>query len=377
MDIPCPIVRKGKIIISSDQTQKTEHMSEKCNNSAERLAEVLSQFGVGTDPDWIAVVLFIRNLLKKLTIYTDEKKAEIQREVARELLTKDFTKQHLTEVMAMLDMYIMQTIGAMELEEALTKEKRSAAKLLNEMDEIIYSMHGSNERQNRKLDAFKERTVGVIRSEADKSVIVDSVRRMFNELITEFKQEAEELHARAKMLERTANFDPLLTELYNRRAFDAYLQEMALKQRRSDMPLSVMMIDVDHFKSVNDTFGHQAGDDVLRALARVLKAHAIQYQGFVARYGGEELAVVARLDASAAWIKAEAIRSSVEAYDFRVRTNGQLEKQVNFSISIGVAEWQKGWEAGDLVRAADQALYEAKHTGRNKVCEFCPAPKAD
>lgn len=352
-------------------------MTEKCNNGTDRLAEVLSQFGVGNDPDWIAVVLFIRNLLKKLTIYSDEKKAEIQREVARELVTKDFSKQHLTEVVAMLDMYIMQTIGALELEEALTREKRSAAKLINEMDAIIDSMHGSNERQNRKLDAFKERTVGVIRSDADKSVIVDRVRRMFSELITEFKQEAEELHARAQVLEKTANFDPLLTELYNRRAFDAYLQEMALKQRRSDTPLSIMMIDVDHFKQVNDTHGHQAGDDVLRALARVLKAHAIQYQGFVARYGGEELAVVAKLDASAAWVKAEAIRSSVEAYDFRVRTNGQLETQINFTVSIGVAEWQKGWEASDLVCSADRALYEAKKAGRNRVCEHRPDSETD
>lgn len=342
----------------------------KCNG-AEHLAEVLSKFGVGSDPDWIAVVLFVRNLLSKLTIYTDDKKAEIQKEVANELLKKDFSKEHFETIIAMLDMYIMQTIGATELEEALTQEKRSAALLLNEMDEIIYSMHGTNERQNRKLDAFKERTVGAIQSGESSSVIVDRVRRMFNELITEFKQEAEELQARAKMLERTANFDPLLTELYNRRAFEAYLHETILHQRRDDTPLSIMMIDVDHFKIVNDTHGHQAGDDVLHALARILKAHAIQYQGFAARYGGEELAVVCKgLDVSSAWIKGEAIRTSVEHYDFRVRANGKLKTKINFTVSIGVAEWQEGWEAGDLVSAADQALYKAKNSGRNQVREY-------
>ena len=331
----------------------------------------MEQFGVGNDPDWIAVVLFIRNLLTRLSIYTDDKKAEIQKEVARELLKKDFSKEHFETVIAMMDMFIMQTIGALELDEALTREKRSAAQLINEMDDIIYSMHGTNDRQNRKLEAFKERTVGIIRSSEDRSVIVARVRQMFNELITEFKQEAEELHAKAQMLERTANFDPMLTELHNRRAFNAYLQDAVSKQSKEGTSLSLMMLDVDHFKKVNDTYGHQAGDDVLHALARILTAHAIQYQGFTARYGGEELVVVVKgMDQLVAGIKAEAIRAGVEGYDFRTRTNGQLEEKVNFTVSIGVAEWQAGWDAGQLVSAADAALYEAKNTGRNRVCEY-------
>lgn len=334
------------------------------------MATALRQFGIGNEPDWIAVVLFIRNLLTKLSIYTDEKKAEIQEEVAKELVKKDFSASHFEEIIAMLDMYIMQTIGALELEEALTREKRSAAQLINEMDEIIDSMHGSNERQNRKLDAFKERTVGVIRSSADKSIIVSKVRGLFNELIAEFKQEAADLHAKAQMLEHTANFDPMLTELHNRRAFDAFLQDAVTKQQKESISLSLMMIDVDHFKQVNDTYGHQTGDDVLRALSRILTAHAIQYQGFVARYGGEELAIVATgMEQFLAAIKAEAIRAGVEAYEFRTRVNGKLDQQVKFTVSIGVAQLQDGWDVGQLIQAADEALYEAKNSGRNKVCE--------
>lgn len=352
------------------RTRRDQMTLKNTKNGADQMAALLNQFGVGNDPDWSSVVLFIRNLLTKLTIYTDEKKAEIQKEVALELVKKDFSDAHFEEVIAMLDMYVMQTIGTMELETALTREKRSAAQLLNEMDEIINTMQGSNERQNRKLDAFKEQTVGVIKSSTDKSVIVARVRQMFSELITEFKQEAAELHAKAQMLERTANFDHLLTELHNRRAFDAFLQEAALKQRKDSPPLCLMMIDVDHFKDVNDTYGHQAGDDVLRALARILAAHAIQYQGFTARYGGEELAIVVKgLDQFATSIKADAIRVGVEDYDFRVRTNGKLDSQVKFTVSIGIAQWQEGWDAGQLVSAADVALYEAKNSGRNKVCE--------
>ncbi|WP_247648461.1 GGDEF domain-containing protein [Pseudodesulfovibrio sp. zrk46] len=334
------------------------------------MSEVLKNFG-NSDPDWVAVVLFVRNLLGQLTVYTDEKKAEIQQEVFAELAKKDFSHTHFETVIAMLDMYVMQTIGTLELEEALTREKRSAAQLLNEMDEVINTMTGANERQNRKLDAFKERTVGVIESGKDKSVIVAKVRDMFQELIIEFKEEAAELHARAKMLERTANFDPLLTELHNRRAFDAYLPEVVSIMDKEPSPLTVMMIDVDHFKTVNDTYGHQAGDDVLRALARIITAHAIQYRGFAARYGGEELVIVAKgLPPDVATLRAEAIRRDVEQYDFRIRTDGKLaEKPLKFTISIGIAHWQEGWDAGRLVRAADMALYDAKNRGRNMVCQ--------
>ena len=333
------------------------------------LMQILKKFGIEGDPDWMAVVLFVRNLLTQLTVYSDEKKGEIQREVFNELLKNDFSPEHFETVIAMLDMYVMQTIGTLELEEALTSEKRSAAMLLNEMDAIIDTMHGTNERQTRKLDAFKEQTVGVIRSGKDKSVIISKVREMFQELIVEFKEEAKELQERAKLLEQTAKFDPLLTELHNRGALDSFLHEAVSQQAKDAAPLSMMMIDVDHFKVVNDTYGHQAGDDVLRALARILTAHASQFKGFSARYGGEELVIVMKgtpLDMAIVW--AETIRATVETYDFRIRKDGKLaEDSLQFTVSIGVAQWREGWDVGKFVSSADKAMYEAKNSGRNQV----------
>ncbi|WP_157871362.1 GGDEF domain-containing protein [Pseudodesulfovibrio piezophilus] len=336
---------------------------------------LLDRFGIGNDPDWISIVLFVRNLLSRLSIYTDDKKAEIQREIFGELAKKDFSEEHFEVVLAMLDMYVMQTIGAQDLEDALTREKRSASQLLNEMNEVIDTMNGSSERQNRKLDAFKEQTVGVIESGEDQSVIVAKVRQMFQELIVEFKEEAKLLQSRALMLERSANFDPLLTELHNRRAFDAFLNDAILAQRKKPGSLCLLMIDVDLFKNVNDTYGHQAGDDVLRALARILTAHVIQYNGFPARYGGEELVVVIQdMPLDIAVLKAEALRTNVEQYGFRIRNEGRLtEAEVSCTVSIGVAQWQKGWDAGQLVRAADTALYRAKDSGRNQVCTARPS----
>jgi len=334
------------------------------------LSHIMKSAGISDDADWMAIVLFVRNLLTRLTVYTDEKKAEIQREICAQLAKKDFSDQQYEAIIAMLDMYIMQNIGSLELEEALSQEKRSGAELLNEMQEMIAAMQGSNSRQQDNLNSFKDETVGVIRDGTRKSVIVAKVRGMFQELIAEFKEEARELNNKARQLEQSAYFDPLLTELHNRRALDAHLQKTVNDLKDTPGPLSLMIIDVDNFKNVNDTYGHQAGDDVLRALARIITAHATQYSGFSARYGGEELVIVMKdmtLDTAA--IKAEAVRADVERYDFRVRTDGKLsDESLQFTVSIGVSAWQKGWETSDLIRSADTALYAAKDSGRNTVC---------
>ena len=337
---------------------------------SKELFRILKKSGIDDNPDWMAVVLFIRNLLPRLTVYTDEKKTEIQQEICDQLMTGDFSEKQFEAILAMLEMYIMQNIGTLELEEALTSEKRSASQLVNEMAVIISSMQGVNERQADRLGSFKEDTVDIIQSGTKRSMIVSGVRGMFQELIQEFETEASELNAKASYFERTANFDPLLSELYNRRAFDGYLEEAVRGREKGDPPLSMMMIDVDHFKKVNDTHGHQTGDDVLRALARIISAHSALYSGFAARYGGEELVIVMKgmhLDTAA--IKAEALRSDVENYDFRARKNGRFsDKTLQFTVSIGVSLWQEGWSAGDLVNAADSALYQAKNAGRNRVC---------
>ncbi len=340
---------------------------EACTND---FFHVLKEAGVDSNPDWMSIILFARNLLPRLTIYTEEKKEEIQREVCRELARKDFSNEQYEAVLAMLDMYIMQTIGTLDLEEALAREKRSAGQLLIEKGEIIDSMQGANERQTKRLNSFKESTVCVIESASRKSAIVARVRAMFQELIQEFRDEAEELHAKANYYEQTANFDPLLTEMYNRRAFEAYLKKAVDDMAAQGAPLSLMLIDVDHFKRVNDTHGHQTGDDVLHALARIITAHAIHYSGFPARYGGEELVVVMKkMDLINAGIKAEAIRADVENYDFRVRTEGRLsDESLQFTVSIGVAELGESGTAGSLIKAADTAMYKAKSVGRNQVC---------
>lgn len=334
------------------------------------LYSILKDSGLKDNADWVSVILFIRNLLPQLTLYSEEKKAEIQREICGQIATRDLSEERFEAILGMLEMYIMQNIGTLELEKALANEKRSASQLLREMSEIVSSMQGANERHAGRLDAFREDTVDVIKAESQRSMIVSRVRGLFQEILQEFKTEADELNARASYFEKKAKFDPLLTELFNRHALDIHLEGATQGRTPDAPPLSIMMIDVDHFKQVNDTYGHQTGDDLLRALARIISAHTTHYSGFAARYGGEELVVVMHgLNLENGAIKAEAIRSGVENYDFHARVNGKLaDESLQFTISIGVAQWQEGWNAEDLINAADTALYQAKDNGRNKVC---------
>ena len=167
-----------------------------------------------------------------------------------------------------------------------------------------------------------------------------------------------ELEARERKLETLAVTDPL-TGLSNRRHLDRRLDEEVARSERSDHPLSVLMIDLDHFKAFNDMHGHGIGDAALETVARVLVDHSRPYDT-VSRYGGEEFAVVlSGTDVQAAKERAEDIRAAIE----RAPISGV---EATITTSIGVAPY-RGGSPMELLRAADDALYEAKRAGRNRV----------
>lgn len=152
-----------------------------------------------------------------------------------------------------------------------------------------------------------------------------------------------------------------LTGLHNRRFFDRELKRETERARRFGRSLALVLLDVDHFKAYNDTFGHRAGDDALRYVAVHLTEAVPRRLDAVARYGGEEFVVLlAETDAEGARLVAERIRASLEGSDqFRCR----------LTISAGIAATQgEGCEAEALIERADEALYQAKGAGRNRVC---------
>jgi diguanylate cyclase (GGDEF)-like protein len=153
------------------------------------------------------------------------------------------------------------------------------------------------------------------------------------------------------------------TGLFNRRYLEETSSRELRRMERSHLPL-VMMLDVDHFKQFNDTFGHPAGDEVLRQLARVL-SDTRRANDVVARYGGEEFAVILVDTAKFTAAKvAERVRERVAAHDF----TDAAPRAGRIGVSIGVATFpDDGADAEALVRAADTALYAAKRAGRNRV----------
>lgn len=173
-------------------------------------------------------------------------------------------------------------------------------------------------------------------------------------------------------LQRLARIDPL-TGALNRRAFRELLEREAARARRHGRPLSVVMIDLDHFKRVNDTMGHATGDLVLVAVARAVSA-ALRGEDLFGRYGGEEFIVaLAETDLAGAVRAAERLRQAVA--ELRFDHDGSAQ---GITASFGVASFgdlraDNGETVDSVINTADQALYHAKAAGRNRVLTYTPS----
>jgi len=155
-----------------------------------------------------------------------------------------------------------------------------------------------------------------------------------------------------------------LTALYNRRWLEEALPRYVTRFARDGKPLSLLIIDVDHFKHFNDNHGHPAGDAVLIAVAHCLR-HNVRPGDFVARYGGEEFVVIlANADEAIAMTVAERLRVAVSREEVRSKDGVDLPR---VTISVGAARLAPGQLAHGVVAAADAALYESKRAGRNRV----------
>lgn len=155
-----------------------------------------------------------------------------------------------------------------------------------------------------------------------------------------------------------------LTKIGNRRSFEVRLADEAARHGRYDQPLSLILVDLDHFKHVNDTYGHPAGDEVLRDMAALL-GEGLRSSDYPARYGGEEFAIILpHTSREQAALLAERLRQRVLERGFRVGTS---KTPLTITVSAGVASLAPGASSQDLVLLADQALYMAKNAGRNRV----------
>lgn len=176
--------------------------------------------------------------------------------------------------------------------------------------------------------------------------------------------ELDKIRDSLKLAEQHSNTDAL-TGLANRRALEEYFRSAQIAAMETGEPLSILMIDIDHFKKFNDSFGHQVGDQVLRVVARVLQ-ECVREGDLAARYGGEELIAVlpgARLESCVG--VAERVRHRISEARLTRRLTG--EEISSITVSIGVAQFHLAESAEAMIERCDRALYQAKRSGRNRT----------
>ncbi|MFO7817502.1 MAG: diguanylate cyclase [Thermodesulfobacteriota bacterium] len=361
--------------------------NDKCILSMGDLTDMLRKIGLEDDPDWIAVILFVRNIIARLECLNESDKSSLQREILDIINCRDKSKDRLSRAVKTIETSLTSGLSKKldQTRDKLAREQKLSSNLLNQLQSIVSELKGSMEKHTLRIENFGENTISDIQAQKDPQEIISTIRKSIQVMIRDSRKEAQVWEQRARVLERTAMFDHLLTRIFNRGVFDSYLKRTVQVHKSKQTPsMCLLMIDVDNFKGINDKWGHQVGDDVLRTLSKIIKSHADLYQGIVCRYGGEELAVIFE-DAgeSEALQRAEALRIDTQNYEFiPKRKNGKIFTPIHFTISIGVAELDREkMDENDLIGAADKALYLAKAQGKNQVVKYsdvaCLLPKSD
>lgn len=253
----------------------------------------------------------------------------------------------------------------------LEKTKMTIHSLLKNLEEQVQSMVVETGRYENNLDEHsaqlkKAQTLATLQQ--IEQVLLEEVERMKMSTIT-YKRELDnaqiKIREQEEVLERLSKdaSTDFLTQVFNRAAFDRRLMEEFARYKRYGQVFSLVLFDIDHFKNVNDTYGHLAGDRVLKAVALLINEEK-RVADFLARFGGEEFGLILPgIDKEAARTVAEKFRKRIESTTFKFENHN-----INITVSGGVAEAEGSDELpSDVVKRADEALYEAKSEGRNRV----------
>jgi len=341
----------------------------KSQNGLDIVQDILVRFGVAGNTDWMALVLFARNLVSSMDIFSEEQKARLQAMIFEQMGQRPLDHDRFMHVIQGIQAFLLDNPKVADLRAQLANERQGYTSLYEEMNKVFADIQQSTEARQTHIQRMGADTEQYIAAADSRAEVMSRLRGMVTEMVSQARAEARTWEERANQLEHSANFDALLSELYSRRALDAQLAVVLSRARAANIPVSLMFLDVDRFKTVNDTYGHQVGDGVLRVLAAIVSAHALTFKGFAARFGGEELVVLCEgLDEKQAMAQAEEIRLDVSRCPFVPHlTSNESAAPLRITVSIGVAQIAPGQAASDLVLAADQSMYAAKTQGRNRV----------
>ncbi|MDO9056749.1 MAG: GGDEF domain-containing protein [Sulfuricurvum sp.] len=285
-------------------------------------------------------------------IATDECEKELKTAIAMRIaLDKHSVEEMVNALDKLLEKLSAQLIDLIERSESSSSEIREVKRDLEALE-------------NNKPTDFKtahKRLYTIASTLEEKVEVLGKDLKVHNEKVTKMGKKIATLEAELAQATQASRED-FLTKLFNKRAIEEYMSLKEAEFERHGHSFCVAMLDLDHFKAVNDTYGHEAGDAVLIAFAKILKDEA-RTSDIVGRFGGEEfLAILGDTDLEGAKIFCEKVRTHVEQAHFMYQ--GQ---RIAVSVSIGVAERSDYPSLKGLVKGADEHLYDAKRKGRNRV----------
>ncbi len=218
--------------------------------------------------------------------------------------------------------------------------------------------------QRLATDLDSERVLHIIDALSTETTAMVQTNTQLQEKLSNMAQELVSLRNELEWVHEELMIDAL-TGLLNRKGFDHLLEGSTKEAREHQSQMCLVMIDIDHFKRINDNYGHIVGDEVLRFIAAKMKA-VIKGRDIISRYGGEEFAIILpNTPLSGALHIAEEVRKIISTSKLTRKASQQVLDQI--TVSIGVAWYRKKENLDDFIHRADRALYHAKHTGRNRV----------
>jgi diguanylate cyclase len=254
-----------------------------------------------------------------------------------------------------------------DLTEALTILQGAARKAVGESSSFNEQVRATSDRVRglSQLDDIRELKKRVTEEASTLERAVEEKQKRDEQTMATLTQKVEVLQAHLSKAEEEASLDPL-TKIPNRGTFDRSLAKQVASAKATKKPMSLAMLDIDHFKKINDTHGHPIGDRVILCVAQWVSG-ALRHTDLVARYGGEEFGVIMPdADLAAAESRFQQVLQQIAARSFEYDADGE-KRSVRFTVSCGVTQLTPSDTEQDLVQRADQALYDAKKQGRNRV----------
>jgi diguanylate cyclase (GGDEF)-like protein len=285
-------------------------------------------------------------------VNSDECEKELKTAIAMRIaLDKRSVEEMVHSLDTLLEKLSTQLIELIERSENSTTEIR----------EVKRDLEALEHHKSTDFKSAHKRLYAIASTLEEKVEVLSKDLKVHNEKVTQMGKKIAALEEELDQATQASRED-FLTKLFNKRAIEEHLSIKEAEYERHGHDFCVAMMDLDHFKSVNDTYGHEAGDAVLLAFAKILKTEA-RATDIVGRYGGEEfLAILGETDIAGSKVFCEKVRAHVEQAHFMY-----LGERISISISIGVAQRSDYPSLKALIHGADERLYDAKRKGRNRV----------